>query len=234
MANVMSQIDWTETGIYTVPEAARLIGTNSTRIRRWLEGYKFQVKDGQHSLKPVLKPLVPIIEGHIAIGFQDLVELLFVKSFRKFGVTLPTIRRAANEAVRRWRVSHPFSVMQLKTDGRSVFASIQPEEGDDQLIELTKSQFCFESVLNPYLRQLEYDGLSGDVRRWWPLGKTKPVFLDPRVAFGKPVIRPCNIPVESICQAVTTNESEEDVAKWYDIPLAAVRAALEFERTLAA
>ena len=35
-------------GIYSVPDASRLTGVSSWRIRRLLKGYEFKVKQGRH------------------------------------------------------------------------------------------------------------------------------------------------------------------------------------------
>lgn len=41
------------TGIYTSPEAPRLVGVSSGRIRRWMRGYTFGVKYGTSHSPPV-------------------------------------------------------------------------------------------------------------------------------------------------------------------------------------
>ncbi len=234
MIHKVDTMAWAATGMYTIPEAARLVGTNATRIRRWLMGYRFPLKGGrQGESAPLFPAQLPVLENKLAIGFLDLVELLFIKAFREFGVPLPTIRCAAAEASRRWNTDHPFCLNRLKTDGRSIFASLQDEEGRDLLLELTKSQYCFYTVINPYLKQLEYDAI-GDVQRWWPLGKSKPVLVDPKVSFGRPILQECSIPTEAVFQAVRVNESETEVANWFGISLALVRAAIEFEKSRAA
>ncbi|KKK48572.1 hypothetical protein LCGC14_3143770 [marine sediment metagenome] len=225
---------WVGTGIYTIPEAAHLMGTNVTRVRRWLLGYRFPTKapGGGHS-PPIFLPQLPQIDHHWAIGFLDLIELLFIKAFREQGVTLPTIRKAAKEAARRWNTTHPFCVKRFATDGRSIFATLQDETGEDTLLELTRSQLCFRQFLNPYLKKLDYRGI-GDVSRWWPLGKSAPVFLDPNISFGKPVIAQHNVPTEAICRALEADQTEREVADWFEIPIEAVRAAARFEECMAA
>lgn len=227
-------VRWAGIGIYSIPEAAHLLRTNKSRVRRWLLGYRFPTKSGPvGESPPIFAPQLPVLDKHWAIGFLDLVELLFIKAFRDEGVSLPTIRRAAKEASRRWHTSHPFCLKRFATDGKNIFATFRDETGEDVLLELTRSQYCFRSFLRPYLRQLEYDNLGG-VDRWWPLGKAKPVCIDPQVSFGKPIVHPYGVPTETIYQAVEVNRSEMEVAEWYDLPVSVIRAAVEFEKTLAA
>jgi uncharacterized protein (DUF433 family) len=225
---------WVGVGVYTLPEAAHLIQTNTIRVRRWLEGYRFPTKAGTGESPPLFKPQLPQIAGHPAIGFLDLVELLFIKAFRDYGVTLQTIRRAAREAGRRWNTDHPFCLERFATDGRTIFSMIEGEVGERLLLDLTRNQLAFLSILQPFLTQLDYSRVGTGVDRWWPLGRRKPVFLDPGIAFGRPVVADNLVPTEVLYQAVKANESESEVARWYGVSVSAVRVALQFERKLAA
>jgi len=225
---------WVGVGVYTLPEAARLIGANTLRVRRWLEGYRFPRKQGTGQSPPVFPPQLPVVGGHQAIGFLDLVELLFIKAFRDHGVTLPAIRRAAKEAAGRWGTDHPFCMKRFATDGRTVFATIEDEAGDPGLLDLTRSQLAFIGILRPFLKQLDYDRLGQTINRWWPLGKNRHVLLDPNICFGRPVVVQNAVPTEALYRAVLANGSEAHVARWYEVSVSSVRAAVQFERHLAA
>lgn len=219
-------------GIYSLPEAAAFVQTSTVTIRRWLMGYRFPVRHRGGLSRPVFSPQLPVVEGHIAIGFLDLIELLFIKKFRKHGVTLPTIRRAARKAGQLWSTDHPFCLKKLKTDGRTIFGSVEMEEGDEGLLDLARSQWAFQKVIDPYLSQVDYD--LGAAIRWWPLGRKRPVFLDPRFCFGRPIVEPGHVPTRAIYAAIQADQAEREVAKWLDISVPAVRAAVEFERSHAA
>jgi uncharacterized protein (DUF433 family) len=221
-------------GVYTLPEAARLIGANTLRVRRWLEGYRFPRKYGPGESPPIFQPQLPVIGGHHAIGFLDLVELLFIKAFRDLEVPLPVIRKAAKKAARLWDTDHPFCLKQFLTDGRTIFSTIEDETGDRSLLDLVKSQFAFSEVLQPFLKQLDYAQVGQGIDRWWPLGKKRPVFLDPLISFGRPVVSQGLVPTETLYHAVKANGSIAEVARWYDVRTSVVRAAIEFERKIAA
>lgn len=217
-----------------MPEAARLVQTTTTRVRRWLLGYRFPLRTGATAQSaPIFKPQLPQTEGHWAIGFLDLVELLFIKGFRDMRIALPYIRLAARRAAKRWKTDHPFCLKRFSTDGYEIFETLVDEVGEEELREVTKGQYHFYSVLGPYLRQLDYSD-AGDVLRWWPLGKKRDIVVDPAVAFGRPVVVGSSVPTEAIFAAVGANESERQVATWYDLPISSVRAAVEFEESRAA
>lgn len=226
--------DWLGVGLYSLPEAARLAQVPTNTVRRWLQGYRFRTLSGRRGASSaIFEPELRQIDGCRAIGFHDLVELLFIKAFRDHGVGLPVIRRAAREAARRWDTTHPFCERKFATDGLTIFSTIRDEFGEEEVLDLPNSQYVFESIIRPYLKQLDY-AASGDVNRWWPLGKKGAVLVDPRRAFGKPVLARYGVPTGALYAALEAGQTELEAAQWYDVPVSAVRAALRFEKGLAA
>ena len=89
-------------------------------------------------------------------------------------------------------------------------------------------------VFNPLLRQLDYDQVTGDAIRWWPLGKARPVVVNPRLSFGAPVTAQSSVPTRVLYAAHAAGEPPEAIADWHRAPLDEVLAAIEFERARAA
>jgi len=82
------------TGIYTVPEAARLTKVASPRIRRWLSGYTFLSGSREHVSPPVWRGQLQPVNGALALGFLDLMEIRAVDAFLRAGVSWKTLREA--------------------------------------------------------------------------------------------------------------------------------------------
>jgi uncharacterized protein (DUF433 family) len=121
-------------------------------------------------------------------------------------------------------------VKQFSTDGSRIFARAESEAGGDaHMIDLAQRQHVFAEITTPFIKQLEYSA-SGDLLRWYPMGKERPVVLDPRLSFGAPIIKGHGVPTA----ALQAGESENSIAEWYELPHDAVHAALEYERSLAA
>ena len=70
--------------------------------------------------------------------------------------------------------------------------------------------------------------------RWWPLGRSKRVVLDPALNLGKPVVAAFNIPTATLSRVAKTAGSAREVAEWYEVDEATVLAAIEYENALAA
>jgi uncharacterized protein (DUF433 family) len=222
-------------GLYSVPDVASLLGLKPARVRRWVSGYGFRDHAQRHQRsQPLFRRDLSVMNGKVALSFLDLVEILFVKAFLKHGVSLHVVRAAAVAGTDMFGTTHPFCVQRFETDGRSIFARLKDDVQEERLLDLVKRQAVFTQVFDPILRQLDYDQVSGDVVRWWPLGKTRPVVVNPRRSFGAPVTADVSVPTRVLYAAHAAGEEPEDIATWYQASLDEVRAAIEFEHARAA
>lgn len=210
-------------GLYTLPQAARLVGVNIHTLRYWI---------GDRSEPPVI---ARALASERLLTFAELMELHFIKMFRTEGVTLPAIRKASIAASKKFRATYPFIVKRFDTDGRTIFSTLQDKETDKELVEdLAKGQLVFEQIIKPFFRRLEY-GRTDDLQRYWPLEKSGRVVLDPARRFGQPIDAQTGVPVEAITTALKAGNGQDakTVAKWFGVPLEAVKAAITFDRSLA-
>jgi uncharacterized protein (DUF433 family) len=222
-----------ETGIYMVPEAARLTGVSPWRIRRWLSGYEFKAKHGLHHSQPVWRGQLERIDHNMAIGFLDLVEIRCVDAFIRAGVGWKTLRLAHGHAQEVLKVSHPFCTNQFKVSGREIIMELPQDVGEPQLWEIARNQRVFGKVTQPFVKNLEF--AEGDMPlRWWPRGKAHLVALDPRRSFGHPIVFRVGIPTTVLASSVRANGSIDDVARWFEVDPVCVREAVRFEKSLAA
>lgn len=222
-------------GAYSLSEAARIIHANPQRIKRWMRGYDYKRRTGEYrSRPPVLSDVGEDINGFLTLDFQDLIEVWFVDRFLGAGVSIRTVRRAAEKAQQLLSTSHPFSSQRFLTDGKSILARIQEETQDAELFDLLSDQLEWESVLAPFLRSLlEFDADDRPVR-YWPLGRDRLVVLDRERAFGAPIVTPSGVRTAVLSASFEAQGSSEAVATWYRVGVDEVRDAIEYERQLAA
>ena len=217
-------------GLYSIPEASRLTGISANKIRRWLYGYSNskRIKKGQPGLwQPKLSEYD--LEG---LSFQDLLEIRFVNAFREYGVSLQTIRQAANNARELFHSEYPFTCKRFQTDGQSIFAKTLEETGDEKIFDLAKKQYAFKQVITPFLyKGIEYNDSGAE--RWFPAKTNKKVVLDPQRAFGKPITTKGGVATEVLYQAYRIEKDITFVSKIYCVTPSAVKAAIEFEERIA-
>ncbi|MGO9994568.1 MAG: DUF433 domain-containing protein [Steroidobacteraceae bacterium] len=219
-------------GVYTLPQAAQLARVPAASIRRWLYGYKYRYK-GHAVARPAVVAAAADLRELCVLTFRDLIEIQFVHAFRQEGVSWNTIRDAALKAEQLTGGDHPFASRQFVTDGRTIFAEIAQETGNKELLDLRNNQMAFRRVMLPSLRSKLEVGASG-VERLWPLGKRRPIVIDPKRQFGQPISREEGVPTVVLANAYSTLRSFDAVARWYDVKRPAVRAAVAFEKSLAA
>ncbi len=207
-------------GLYSIPEAARLLKAPAQRVRRWIQPDDTLIP---HPFEP----------DEQTLSFLELIELHFIKMFRDAGVSLQTIRRAARVAARRFDTSHPFAVHRFDTDGRTIFATLKSEKQQNRALleDLEHGQYAFDQILRPFFKKLEYG--KEDAIRYWPLDTTGRVVLDPKRRFGKPIDWFTGVPTAALFRAIEIGETEDTVATWFKVPIEAVRAAVAFEKSLA-
>jgi uncharacterized protein (DUF433 family) len=226
-------IDLLQTGIYTVPEAARLVGVSSRRIRRWLKGYEFRVKYGGHRSPAVWNSQLNPINNAMALGFLDLLEIRCVDAFISAGVSWKTLRQVHDRAREIVAHSHPFCTNRFATDGQTIFMEFQEKNDEVTLWDMRDVQRVFDKIIRPFLKDIEFDN-SKVPFRWWPRGKSHQVALDPKRSFGQPIIFREGIPTKTLARSVNANDSIDEVARWFEINAKSVREAVDFEEALAA
>jgi uncharacterized protein (DUF433 family) len=220
-------------GLYSLPEAARIIGTNPRTLRQWAKTYRYTARGVTYTHEPVI---YRYLEDEGVLTFLELIELYFVRLFRSAGVSMPVIRKAAQAAAQRFDTPYPFAVKRFDTDGTSIFATLSDQPGDHLLTEdLARGQYAFTEMVRPYFRKLDYRG-NAEALRFWPRDHDGRIVLDPRRQFGAPIDAETGVQTRALYDAVTAGrgQSFEEVARWFEVPVAAVEAAVDYERSLVA
>lgn len=223
-----------DVGIYSYPDAARLLATTPRELRRWFVGRKEKVAVGdEHLSAPLWKTQLSAAEID-GIGFRDLLEARLVAAFRKHGISLQAIRYAILEAKNLSLSDYPFTCREFLTDGRRIFAKVQERTGDESLIDIVKHQHVFNKIIEPSL----YEGIDFDQRggalRWFPVPRSKLIVIDPAIKFGQPVVAGSGVPISTLADAFKAERGNlSRVAKLFDVSRNAVAKAVKFADRLA-
>lgn len=221
-------------GLYTTAEAARYIGVDPAKLRRWAEGYTFGPSEARRRSSAVVHLELGGRIGEPVLTFRDLMELHFVRFFRETGVTMRTIRLAADRAAAQFGTDHPFAVRRFMTDGKTIFAALEPGDRPLGIAEerwtedLKTGQMVFTSVISPFFDRVEFG--PEYMERYWPMGRERGIVLDPARAFGRPIDMASGVPTYALYRAVAGGSAVAQVAEWYGVPQDAVTSAVAFER----
>jgi uncharacterized protein (DUF433 family) len=221
-------------GLYTVPEAARLIGARPGTLHRWLDGYTWHYRGDARRSGPLFRRDYEELVAEGLLTFADLIELKLIAMFKEEGFSLQLIREIAHKAADEFQVSHPFAIQGFHTDGTRIimqFRDLRKMGKQGGLFrEMPGHQLVFGEIAKQFFRKLDYtnDHLAA---QYWPLGKTRGVVLDPQRCLGKPIIAKSGVPTWALYSMATGASSTADVAKWYGVSERAVERAVEFERS---
>lgn len=210
-------------GLYTPSEAARLIAESPRRLVRWVRGYAA----GGKQYPPLWAPQIDLGEDGEFLGFQDLIQARVASALIKANLSPQRVRLAITRATEMLGRQHPLATAQFKTDGRRIFLQLKREGEEDAILDILTGQHAFKRIIEPSLRSLDF-GDDGHAQRWWPIGRRARIVLDPARSFGHPIDNETGVPVDVLVDAVAAEGSVEAAAKAFQVPITAVRAAIEF------
>jgi uncharacterized protein (DUF433 family) len=215
----LNWLDIATSGGFTTSDVARLIGRPATTVASWLRGKP-----------PIIEADYEPLNGRPLLSFEALVEARAISHLlgeikkAKLARIMCEFRKVTGER-------HPLSKDQkFVTDGFRLF-----EIDDDRLVNVVNQVYAEPTLMRPLLKgRVVYD--NGAARYFMPDPKKLPlVRVDPRHAFGKPVVIDAGraVTTSAIAASVET-EGLAETAEWYGISKPAVRQAVEFERRQAA
>lgn len=222
---------------YTAAYAGRLIGLKPDRVRRWLKGYEYRYAWPEDKSPQIIRKK-PVIKRHEAMrspyaSFLDLIDLLFVKQFLNNGISLQKIRKALKEAESIVH-EHHYAQRCFFTDGREIYLQIKASNGNaEALLQLLSGgQWVIAEIIKQLAIQIEFHKETGFAERWYPLGKSKQVVIDPNICFGSPTIIGTGIQTDNIFDLYQAENNIDRVSSWLNLEPSRVIEAIEFESML--
>ncbi len=210
---------------YGLVEAAHYLRLPVRTVRQWLYGRPLST--GRRT-KPLVRPAAP--DTH-QLSFVNLLELHVLSGIRReHRLDMRKIRQAVDELEQQYRSAHPLIDQVMLTDGSELFV-----EELGELVNLNHSgQRAMRALLSAYLKRIERDD-AGLAIRLFPftrrLSQDSPrlISIDPRVAFGRPVIAGTRIPTVEIAERYKAGDSIATLLREYDASEDQVHEAIRCE-----
>jgi uncharacterized protein (DUF433 family) len=217
-------------GLYALPEAARLARVPRTTLGNWVHGYRYPSGGRVARAKPVI---VPTVGPDATLSFVNLMEALTLAGFRQIRVPMQRVRKALDYASKHLDLEHLLASQRLLTDGKELFWEFQErsDDGEVSLVNLNRrGQKAFPEAVMRYLREMEW-GRDSFATRWWPGSEPRSgaVVIDPRRAFGAPVLAGTGIRTEDVFSRFSAGEPLEDLADDYGLSFGQIEAAVRLE-----
>ena len=173
--------------MFSVPEAAKIVGADRRTVGRWLKGNDTQ----------------PVFSGTRAnlgkISFLELAELLVAVRFVKHGGKLEKVRAAHTNARKRWTdLPYPFASKRLQLGGEIIHES-DLEYGKGMALAISNdNQWALPDMVYDAMLLFEFNAQDQMASKLFPAGRDAPIVIDPRVAAGRPTLVDTGITVRAI------------------------------------
>jgi uncharacterized protein (DUF433 family) len=224
-----ARADYRETPAYTLTEAARYLRLPSATLRSWVLGRAYPTTAGGREFAPLIRPAS---RRPPLLSFSNLIEAHVLRSLRtEHAVSVKDVRSALAYAEKRLGIDRLLLRQELCTEKGRVFLDRYGE-----LIELSASgQLAMRRLLEEHLKRVEWDTSKFPVRLYpfvspATLGEARPIAIDPRIAFGRPVVVSKGISTAAIAERVDAGESVDSIAEDYELHRSDVEQAVVYER----
>jgi len=211
--------------LYTLTEAARIVGVPANTLHRWARGYAFKGIDGRQHYSDALITTTRGGRGDV-VPFVGLSEAYVLAAFRAAGVPMQRIRPALATLESEFGLYAALTSEQLMTDGAEVLWNYRDrgDDGDvvDSLVVVRSGQPVFREVVEQFLQTITYrNGRVAVIR----LPQYEPeVVVDPHRNFGAPTLASRGIRVVDVLDRLAAGESVVAVAEDYRLAQSDVRA----------
>jgi uncharacterized protein (DUF433 family) len=208
---------------YSFAEAATLTGIPASTIRSWVVGRSFPGRSGKRWSQKVAQ--LPRGERRF-LSFTNLVEVHVLAAMRRnHFLSLDAVRKAVRYVHEALEVEHPLATEQFKTNGVDLFV-----ERLGKIINASREgQLGMKEVLTSSLARIEYNDQGRAVRLFPSLRRAdsaKSIVIDPRRAFGRPVLVGTAVPIADVRSRFDAGDSVDELARDFDVAAALIEDAL--------
>jgi uncharacterized protein (DUF433 family) len=225
----VKNIDLRDQPAYPLSEAVRYLKLPIATLRSWVAGRPYPTSGGVSRFQPMIHPAR---RKPPALSFWNLIEAHVLRSLRTdHGVSIKAVRQALTYAEKALKIERLLLRKELRTEAGKMFL-----ERYGQLIDLSASgQLAMRQLLEEHLKRIDWDEWQFPVRLYPFISaestfSARPIAIDPKIAFGRPVIISAGVSTATIVERIDAEETVEDLAADYGVTAAEIEQAVLFER----
>jgi uncharacterized protein (DUF433 family) len=212
-------------GIYTLPDIARILGYPQSKVRRYIKDYW----DDRLGKKLFNETYSWKNEKIKAVNFYVLIELYTCFLLREQGASAQSIMKARESMIKELHTPYPFASHKVLLAGKRILYELE-----DLIISADGSkQLNITEIIKEFAKNIDFDKNNLAIR-FWPKGKNNSIVVDPHHQFGQPVINGTNINAEGIFSMYQSSEPLEAIGILYDLTEKQVKDAINFYKSFAA
>lgn len=202
--------------LLTPLETAQHLQIPESTLRHWLH----QNAAG----RPLVHSIRPERRGWPSVPFVAIVEAYVLRALREMGLSADKVRAAAADVRDQFGTEYGLATRRIATDGVDVFVHYLDS---DEIARAGDRQLPIRRVIDDYLRYVMWDG-DDEFPKRITLRKYDPriarVIIDPRFAWGAPIVEPARVPVDAVLGMWRAGERPDVVADEYGLTVEQVEA----------
>lgn len=169
------------------------------------------------------------------VPFTGFAEGFVLSALRKAGVPMQRIRPAVAKLSEEFGLDHALASKRVYTDGAEVIFDYAKDTDDEALLTVVRTgQQHFQEVIRGYLKRITYgdDGWAEQLRL--PAYATAEVLVDPRQAFGQPLVVHGGARVEDLVDRFQAGDGFAEISADFGVPAPEVEDVIRVALRLAA
>ncbi len=198
--------------VFTLRETATYLGLSNSTLHSW-------ARPGGAA-----EPVITCFPRHgrdATVPFIGFAEAYVLSAFRRAGVPMQRIRPAVKVLASGIGIEHALASERLYTDGAEVLYDYATTEHDEELRGLTvvrTGQRQFAEIVRDYLKRITYGGDGWASRLRLPAYRRAEVIVDPRQAFGMPLVVRGSARVEDLVDRFVAGDALAEIADDFGVP----------------
>lgn len=195
-------------GIYTIPDAAFILGLPASKVRRWMNEFWDQ------RIGKEIDERYSWGEGRDkATNFYTLIEFYVFYQLREMNISTKKILSVHKEMREMLDTPYPFASAKVLTDGKSILFKME----DETIVHADRSrQIALKEIIESFCKKIEFSS-SDMADRFYPIGKDKHIIVDPHHQFGQPIIEDTSILAETVYDFYKAGETVQFLIKLYNL-----------------
>jgi uncharacterized protein (DUF433 family) len=207
-------------GLFTIDEGARHLGIAASTLRDWTRRMAGSA--------PLVHRVAPATPRAASLPFIGAIEAHMLRGFRELGLTPAELRVAVTNLRHDTGDEYALATRDVATDGVNLLVNMAQSLSDPaEWVRAREGQGAITEVIRQYLKFVTWG--SSDrypLRLMLKAYQGADVIIDPRFAFGQPVLKREKIRVEDILDAFWAGESYTTIAGEFGVSPDAVEAVI--------
>ena len=211
--------------LFTLRESAAYLQTPVSTVHAWVHS-----TDGE--------PLVtafPRSGRRATVPFIGFAEAFVLATLRAAGVPMQRIRPAVAKLSAEIGLDHALASQRVYTDGAELIFDYARDSDDEALLTVVRTgQQHFTETIRDYLRRITYGDDGWAERLRLPAYTKAEVTVDPRQAFGQPLVAHGGARVEDLVDRFQAGDGFAEIATDFGVPAEEVEDVIRVALRLAA